>query len=139
MIKWISRSFTLWIMLVPVAASANPADNAAARQEQVVAYLKRCAAEVTANALASIDSLESWKAIREEKRRQYLYMLGIDPMPERTPIEAQVTGSIETPTYRVEKIVFQSSPKLYVTGNFCVPKPAEPEPRGLGRCGRVIG
>lgn len=135
-INCIGRYLALWITLAPVVATANPAENAVARQKQVVAYLKRSAAEVTSNALASVNSFESWTAIREEKRREYLYMLGLNPMPERTPIEAEVSGLIETPTYRVEKIVFQSSPKLYVTGNFYIPSDAStPLPTILYVCG----
>ena len=41
---------------------------------------------------------------------------------KKTPLEARVTGSFERAEYRVEKIVFQSMPGLYVTGNLYVPK-----------------
>lgn len=127
---------TLFIALIPWIAAGNPAENAEARQAQVVAYVTKSATEVTADALADADSLDAWQAMRAEKRRQYLYMLGLYPMPQRTPLEAEITGTLETPDYRVENIVFQSSPKLYVTGNFYVPRDAsEPLPTILYVCG----
>ncbi len=130
------RPIILYIVLTTATLTAGPAENAAKRHAQVVAYVKQCAAEVTANALDGIDSLEDWRAVREQKRRQYLYMLGLEPMPERTPLQAQVTGRIETSTYRIEKIVFQSSPQLYVTGNFYIPNAdAKPLPTILYVCG----
>jgi len=119
-----------------VETLANPGDNAITRQDQVVAYLKNKAAEVTANTFADVDSLDKWKAIRPQKRREYLYMLGLDPMPERTPLNAKVTGLTQTQDYRIEKVVFESSPKLYVTGNFYLPtEGTKPLPTILYVCG----
>jgi cephalosporin-C deacetylase-like acetyl esterase len=43
-------------------------------------------------------------------------------MPAKTPLNARITGSFERDTYKVEKIVFQSMPGLYVTGNLYLPK-----------------
>ena len=46
-------------------------------------------------------------------------MLG-DP-PEKGPLNARVTGKIERPGYRVEKLTFESRRRLYVTANLYVP------------------
>lgn len=63
-------------------------------------------------------------------------MLGLDPLPKRTPLHSSITGTLDRPAYRVEKIVFQSSPGLYVTGNLYVPKDApQPLPTILYLCG----
>src|SRR6185312_6466726 len=40
---------------------------------------------------------------------------------ERTPLNARVTGAVERPGYRIEKLVFESRPRLYVTANLYVP------------------
>ena len=53
---------------------------------------------------------------------QLLEMLGLDPLPKRTPLKAQITGRLQRDAYNIEKIVFQSMPGLYVTGNFYIPK-----------------
>src|SRR5262245_45074137 len=46
-----------------------------------------------------------WEAQRPELRQQYFEMLGLWPLPERTPLEAQVTGVLERQEgFRVEKL-----------------------------------
>jgi cephalosporin-C deacetylase-like acetyl esterase len=41
--------------------------------------------------------------------------------PERTPLNPQVTGRIDRPGYRIEKVAFESRRRLYVTANLYVP------------------
>ncbi len=72
--------------------------------------------------LSQIQSLEDWEKQRPVWRQRLLSMLGLDPLPKRTPLKVQVTGSLDRPNYRIEKIVFQSLPRLYVTANFYLPK-----------------
>lgn len=58
------------------------------------------------------------------------------PMPEKTPLNARVTGTVERDTYRIEKIIFESRPGLLVTGNLYVPKGRQlPLPGVIGSCG----
>jgi dienelactone hydrolase len=57
-------------------------------------------------------------------RQDYLDMLGLKPLPERTPLKAVVTGRLEREGYTVEKLHFQSRPGLYVTANLYLPRPA---------------
>src|SRR5688572_5743876 len=99
-------------------------DTAAQRHEMATNQLKRVAAEMTASCLNDIRSLDDWKRQRPELRRQLLDMLGLDPLPKRTPLKVQITGRLERDAYTIEKVVFQSMPGLYVTGNFYVPKGA---------------
>ena len=114
----------------------SPSENAEARYQQVIDYVKTSAADVTANALADVVTLADWTDIRAAKHQEFIYMLGFDPMPPRTPLEATTNGTLSTPNYRVDNIVFQSSPKLYVTGNFYVPNNATaPLPTILYVCG----
>ena len=42
--------------------------------------------------LAEIKTADDWKAHRDEYRRQLFEMLGLDPLPARTDLKAQVTG-----------------------------------------------
>jgi cephalosporin-C deacetylase-like acetyl esterase len=97
-------------------------ETAAQRHEMATNQVKRIAAEMTAHCLDDIRTLGDWKKARPELRRQLLEMLGLDPLPKRTPLKAQIIGKLEREAYRIEKVVFQSSPGLYVTGNFYVPK-----------------
>jgi dienelactone hydrolase len=60
------------------------------------------------------------------------------PMPtKKTPLNAKVTGVIERDTYTVEKILFESRPKFYVTANLYLPKnrPGDKVPGVVGSCG----
>jgi dienelactone hydrolase/pimeloyl-ACP methyl ester carboxylesterase len=58
------------------------------------------------------------------------------PMPEKTPLEARVTGIVERDVYRIEKVIFQSRPGLLVTANLYVPKGRKfPLPGVVGTCG----
>jgi cephalosporin-C deacetylase-like acetyl esterase len=43
------------------------------------------------------------------------------PIAARTPLNAKVTGVVERPSYRIEKLYFESLPKLCVTANLYVP------------------
>src|SRR5205814_9984353 len=99
--------------------------------------LKGIAAEMSLKCLSDLRSLDDWKKQRPELRRQLFEMLGLDPLPARTPLKAQITGRLERDAYRIEKVVFQSLPGLYVTGNFHVPKDsAKPLPAILYLCGQ---
>jgi len=79
-------------------------------------------AELTDNCLSDIETLADWQAKKGEYRRQLFEMLGLDPLPPKTPLKATVTGKADHQEFTVEKIHFQSRPGLYVTGNLYVPK-----------------
>jgi cephalosporin-C deacetylase-like acetyl esterase len=119
-----------------VAGSALAQNDADARRRMVVEYLKGTAASISARFLDSVDSRESWEKQRPALKRQLLYMLGLDPLPARTPLQPRITGTVQGSKYRIEKIVFQSMPGLYVTANFYVPHQASaPMPTILYVCG----
>jgi hypothetical protein len=82
---------------------------------------------------------EEIAAYQKLARENCLKVIGA--FPERTPLEAQVVGTISRPGYRVEKIIFQSQPKHYVTGLLFLPyadhfKP--PYPGVLVPCGHAM-
>lgn len=61
---------------------------------------------------------------------------GMNPWPERTPLNPQITGIVERDTYRVEKVIFESRPQFYVTANLYVPKGLNGRAPGVvGSCG----
>ena len=84
-------------------------------------YLVRRGDEVTRNNLADIQDLNTWKRRRPEVRKRFLYTLGLDPMPAKTPLHARITGEMQRDGYRVENVVFESMPGLYVTANLYLP------------------
>jgi dienelactone hydrolase len=64
---------------------------------------------------------EAWLARARFLREQVLVSAGLWPMPERSPLNAQVFGRIERADYSVEKAHFESYPGFYVTGNLYRP------------------
>ena len=71
-----------------------------------------------------------WEAKRPKLKEQFLDMLGLWPLPEKTPLKATVTGTLERGDVIIEKLHYQSKPGLYVTGNLYRPK-ATPEGKKL--------
>ena len=58
------------------------------------------------------------------------------PEPERTPLNAKVTGVVERDAYKIEKVIFESRPEFYVTANLYVPTNRKhPLPGVVGSCG----
>jgi len=99
-------------------------------------YFSRETAKLTDNCLAEIKTLEDWEKQRGEKRRQLFEMLGLDPLPKRTLLNATTTAVTKGDGFLVERLHFQSSPGLYVTGNLYLPKKLEgPAPAILYVCG----
>src|SRR5664279_50907 len=68
-----------------------------------------------------IDSREAWQARAKEIREQVLVSCGLWPMPEKTPLQPHVFGTIERAGYSVEKVYFQPLPGFYLAGNLYRP------------------
>ncbi|MBM3755435.1 MAG: xylan esterase [Acidobacteria bacterium] len=67
-----------------------------------------------------LDNLAAVKARAAEFRKQLIANIG--GLPERTPLSAKTVGVIERENFRIEKIIFESQPKFYVTANLYIPK-----------------
>ncbi|MGO8700827.1 MAG: alpha/beta hydrolase family protein [Limisphaerales bacterium] len=129
-------------VLLLTSQAAEPAEAAGARgQAMIEAFLREEAIRLDEQFLDGVSNRQQWEARRPELRRQYFEMLGLWPLPERTPLNAQITGTIERQEgFRVEKLHFQSRPHLYVTGDLFLPRGARPGaklPAVLYVCGHV--
>jgi cephalosporin-C deacetylase-like acetyl esterase len=67
-------------------------------------------------------SREDWEAAWGPLREELAAALGLDPMPERTPLNARVTGKADREGYTIENVVFESRPGFIVTANLYIPK-----------------
>ncbi len=100
------------------------------------AYFKHETDRIAAHSLKDIKTLEDWNTRKVRYRREMHEMLGLDPMPSRTPLKATVTGKLQHAEFEVWKVHFQSKPGLYVTANLYVPKNIKkPAPTILYVCG----
>lgn len=64
---------------------------------------------------------EAFEVERARRKREFLRSIGLDPLPERTPLEARITGTLQRDGYRIEKLVFESRPGFPVTAHLYVP------------------
>jgi hypothetical protein len=72
-------------------------------------------------------TLAEWEARAAQLRKQILVSAGLFPMPERTPLNAQIFGRIEHDGYSVEKVLLETRPGYFLGGNLYRP---------LGRSGK---
>ena len=71
-------------------------------------------------------------------RQKYLvqqFWSMLDGPFERTPLNPKVTGVVERQGYRIEKVAFESRPRLYVVANLYVPTGGGRRPAILGPLG----
>ena len=108
------------LCVASLALAAEPGESGSG-DHLAQTYFAKQTAEITDQTFAEINSLRDWTDRRDQYRDQLLEMLGLDPFPERTRLNARITGSVENDGVIAERIHFQSRPGLYVTGNFYRP------------------
>src|SRR4051812_37742759 len=90
--------------------------------EMIEKYLAAETDKLSQKFLDGAKTLDEWKQKRPRLYQEYMDMLGLWPIPEKTPLKATKTGEIEAHGVIVEKVHFQSKPGLYVTANVYRPK-----------------
>ncbi len=83
-----------------------------------------------------IETLDDVKTYQAKKREYFLNALG--PTWERTPLNPRITGRLTKEKFRVENVVFESLPGVYVTGALFLPLEERfkgPYPAMLISCG----
>jgi len=120
-----------------LGAMAAPAENEDA-SAPLGEYIRIQVERIAEPPLLGIETGEEWKARRPELQRRMRSMLGLEPLPDRTPLNVQVRAVLESPDFVVENLLFESMPGLYVTGNLYRPKEVdEPLPAVLYVCGHA--
>ncbi len=85
-------------------------------------------------ALSTKEEAEAYvQEVQERIRRSFA------PFPKaKCPLNPRITGVLERDTYRIEKLIFQSRPRFYVTANLYIPKGREGKmPAVVGTCGHA--
>jgi dienelactone hydrolase len=83
-------------------------------------------------AAATQSAAGTW-AYQDSARARFRRVLG--PLPARTPLNAKVTGKLRRNGFRIEKVVYESSPHHHVTANLYVPDGRGKWPGVLLFCG----
>ncbi len=131
-------------VVLTVAAGASAEDlrvlpeklDGVAPKAMVHEYLLRAARQALDRRQAEYEktkTAEQARAYQERLRQFFAAQLG--GFPERTPLAPQVVGKIERDGYRVEKVIFQSRPRHYVTAAMYLPDAKLPYPGVLVPCG----
>ena len=97
--------------------------------EMIQKYLRLETDKLHSRFLQDIGSADDWTAVRPRLEQEYLYMLGLWPLPPKTPLYATVTRSLGRDGYVVDMLHYQSRPQLYVTGNLYRPSDVRPGQR----------
>ena len=101
--------------------------------DDTVAKVREIRAERAAR-LASIRTRKQAEAYQASIQRAIARAFG--PRPRKTALNPTITGVVDRPTHRIEKVLFESRPGCLVTGNLYLPKRMRgPAPGVIGSCG----
>ena len=87
-------------------------------QEHFVAQV-RAIEEASNKARADLKTKADAEAYLQRVREKIRAAFG--PFPEKTPLNARVTGTVERKGYKIEKVIFESRPDFPVTANLYLP------------------
>jgi dienelactone hydrolase len=90
--------------------------------QNLASYLESRAAQLTA-AVRPPARRTDWEQQRKTLQKQYLAILGLDPLPEKTPLNATAVGEpLDVGRSIFRRVVFESRPKNYVAAHLYLPK-----------------
>ena len=116
--------------VLPEAVDGAPA------AEMMHAYLMHQAYEAFERREAEYEKIETPEdvAAYQERMRQF-FIEKLGGFPERTPLNAKIVGRQDRDGYRIEKVIFESRPRHYVTAILYLPNARPPYPGVLVPCG----
>ncbi|MBN1341857.1 MAG: acetylxylan esterase [Phycisphaerae bacterium] len=110
-----------------------------ARGELLKVYFQQQVDEAWKRWQAEYEKLKTPEQIADyQKQRKQRFIEAIGGLPERTPLNPRVTGKVQRDGFRVEKIVFESQPGIFVTACLFLPdspRHKPPYPGVLVPCG----
>lgn len=132
------------LLSMPVASSSaedlsvlTPTSDGVAPGKQLELWLKQeFYKQIDRRSAAFEKMLKSEAACRawQAERREF-FLRQIGGLPERTPLNPQIVGTLQGQGYRIEKIVLESRPNFHVTANLYLPESSPPWPAVLVPCG----
>ena len=93
----------------------------------------RAAEKIGLDAQVKLRTKEDAEAYVRSMREKVAKCFG--PFPQKTPLNAKVTGKLDRDAYTIEKVAFESRPRYLVTANLYLPKADGPRPGVVGSCG----
>ena len=118
----------------PASKEASTAERAPAEMlKQYLLSQAKLRFDARRKAIAAIKTPADVERRQTELREFFLKSLG--DLPERTPLNPQLVGTVKRDGYRIEKIIFESRPRHHVTSNLYLPEGQGPFPGVLLPCG----
>jgi len=93
-------------------------------RNMLAAHVHQLAFNLLAERERQVARLSSPQEVAERRayiRQRMLQALGGE-FPARTPLNARTVGVLERDDYKIERVIFESQPRFYVTANLYLPK-----------------
>ncbi|MGB2822968.1 MAG: acetylxylan esterase, partial [Phycisphaerae bacterium] len=139
-----TRTSCVFVCLLAAAALAGADDlqvlpsetDGVAPKDMMHAYLMRCMGEALDRRQAEHEKLKTTEQLAAyQKRIRKLFIDALGGFPERTPLYPQVVAKEDRDGCRVEKVIYQSQPRHFVTAILYLPRTRPPYPGVLVPCG----
>jgi cephalosporin-C deacetylase-like acetyl esterase len=92
-------------------------------RSMVPSYVNGRAAALLRERSAEIERISTKQGV--ENRRAYIrekMIQALGGLPDRTPLNARTVAVLDREDYKIEKVIFESQPRFYVTANLYLPK-----------------
>ena len=121
--KYLFFRILVFVVLNDCFLNCTELSSQPAAQNNIHCYLSKVAANMTDQALSGIKTKGDWEKIRDQRYDGFLEMTGIKEYlyEERTPLNTKVVEVIQEKGFRIEKLIYESLPGLYVPANLYVP------------------
>lgn len=110
------------LALAPDRGHAQKADKPTSGDAMIYQYLCAETDKLSQKFLDGARTIDEWQKKRPRLYQEYMDMLGLWPIPDKTPLQATITGSLVHEGVVIDKLHYQSKPGLYVTANLYRPK-----------------
>ncbi len=141
----ISRLFPVfgilvWVLLTPGRSLAQSLvdHNTEVGDRLVAEYFRLETTALSKDVVSPGMTLLELKEQQRVDRQRLAEMLGLDPMPQRTPLNSVIVSTETRDGFQFQRLHFQPSPGLYVAANFYLPNNFDkPLPTILYVCGHA--
>ena len=138
----VRAAMILSLVVIPTMTHAQdltvlvPVEGQTAPDKMLYAYLQQLAYKAFERRTAAYEELKTPEQLTTyQERMRAFFTESIGGFPERTPLNAKVVDKMSREDYRIEKVIFESQPRHYVTGVMYLPKGKPPFPGVLVPCG----
>jgi dienelactone hydrolase len=134
----LAAAVSCWMGSTVFGQAYGEPDTDSPGDRMIQAYLQTEAAKISEQFYDELNSRDAWEANRARRVFEYYYMLGLWPVPDKTDLKATVAGTYQGDGFVVEKLHFQSKPRLYVTANVYRPDRGAPSGQSNARLPAVL-